>query len=407
MIRTIKLLLSAGCLLGGTIALPVHGQQGVGPMRQALGISYPEGKKIEVILQGTDRLPGAGGEAEVKREKGVTVIDVRLNQLKPAYMFGGDYSTYVLWTVSPEGHADNVGEIIQDGSEGHMKVTTPLDTFGMFVTAEPDYLVSSPSRFVVLETRRPEKPVSGELIQVSQIRYRGYEGVYRFDRQSLADVDYVKGEVRPEIREAQAAINVAMLAGAERYAPAELRRAQDQMSRVLLAQQARSDDRSVDLLARETVRLAVAAQKEAELRSSQLSQAQIPRQPRTLPRADTNAVSPAGHNPEAWTALHDNLSQIAETRQNAENIVVDLPNSIFESGTRTLTPGGQETLSKVVSILLGSSGYSKVVITGYGAGSVGEYFVRSGMPSSVIVVQGIDHSRGVAAPDQPLRITVE
>ena len=173
------------------ISLPVCDQHVISATREALGITYPEGKRIEVAFQGTERLPGAHGLATVKRKKGITAIDVRLDELKPAYLFGGDYSTYVLWTVSPQGQVDNVGEVIQSGDNSHMKVTTPLESFGMFVTAEPHYLVSSPSRFVVLETTRPEWPISGHLIQVSRINYGAFEGVYRFDRESLADVDYV------------------------------------------------------------------------------------------------------------------------------------------------------------------------------------------------------------------------
>jgi len=38
----------------------------------------------------------------MRRRPGVVEITIRLDNMKPVTLFGGDFSTYVLWTVSPE-----------------------------------------------------------------------------------------------------------------------------------------------------------------------------------------------------------------------------------------------------------------------------------------------------------------
>ncbi|MCI0423183.1 MAG: hypothetical protein L0312_28830, partial [Acidobacteria bacterium] len=84
--------------------------------RESLAITYPEGVTITLKFQGTQRLPFATGEAKVERKRGTTEIEIELDEVKPASLFGGDYNTYVLWTVSPEGHTVNAGEFIVRGN---------------------------------------------------------------------------------------------------------------------------------------------------------------------------------------------------------------------------------------------------------------------------------------------------
>jgi hypothetical protein len=64
---------------------------------------------------------------------------------------GKDFLTYVLWAVSVDGKASNLGEITFDGDRPlPVNVTTPYQTFWLMVTAEPNYAVVDPSTQVVL-----------------------------------------------------------------------------------------------------------------------------------------------------------------------------------------------------------------------------------------------------------------
>src|SRR5262245_38573193 len=102
--------LGSTCIADTTLAIPA--------------ISYADRASEQVPLRSTYRLPEASGSATVERMGGTTRIDVKLDSMKPAVLFGGDYNTYVLWVVPPGGMAENAGEIILDGDEANVQVTT-------------------------------------------------------------------------------------------------------------------------------------------------------------------------------------------------------------------------------------------------------------------------------------------
>src|SRR3954462_13344718 len=77
-----------------------------------------------IQLRSTDRLPDAAGDARVERRGGMTEIEIRLDSLKPAALFGGDYNTYVLWIVPPRGPAENAGEFQLDGDQSSLHTST-------------------------------------------------------------------------------------------------------------------------------------------------------------------------------------------------------------------------------------------------------------------------------------------
>ncbi len=237
--------------------------------RSALAISYPEGPTLSVKFKGTERLPRSSGEAKVERKKGMTEIEIELDEMKPATYFGGDYATYVLWVVSPEGHADNAGEFILEGNRSKLNVSTPLETFGMFVTAEPHFLVDTPSRFVVVENTRPTRDLSGRVLDVSNIKYRGSEGIYRAAQETLVREPEAKGETRSDVRQARVALMLAERAGAQEYAKAEYEKAYQSWQKTAAAAEARTDKKILMTLGHETVRLAVDAEKRATERSYQ------------------------------------------------------------------------------------------------------------------------------------------
>src|ERR671913_601868 len=75
----------------------------------------------------------------------------RLDRIGPAGQFGREYLTYVLWAITPEGRATNLGELQIDNDDARLEVTTELQAFGLVVTAEPYFAVTQPSDVVVLE----------------------------------------------------------------------------------------------------------------------------------------------------------------------------------------------------------------------------------------------------------------
>ncbi len=233
-------------------------------VRDILAMTYPENETISVKFQGTARLPRASGEAKVERKKGMTEVEIELDEMKPATLFGGDYNTYVLWVVSPEGHVDNLGEFVLEGNRSKLDSSTPLETFGMFITAEPHFLVTLPSRFVVMENTRPTRT---RPIRIGRIKYEGFEGEYLFDRESLESLPESKGETRPELESARTAVALAERAGAEKYAGDELKLAREALHRTERASEMGVDGKDLMILAHESIRRSVEAQELAQKRS--------------------------------------------------------------------------------------------------------------------------------------------
>ena len=105
----------------------------------------------KVDFQGTAIAPKAKGTAEVNSRLGHMEIKVDVKDMPTPTMFGAEYLTYVLWAITPDGHAANLGEILLNDGRFSGTVTTELQSFGLIVTAEPYFAVRQPSDVVVME----------------------------------------------------------------------------------------------------------------------------------------------------------------------------------------------------------------------------------------------------------------
>jgi len=155
------------CLLLGVTALPLAAQQR-GAVAKSAELKVIEMKKAdgqilsyrhlagstEVTMKGTRLAPEARIKLKVGSRPGFVEIDINrgaVTGLKPAYQLGKDFLTYVLWAVSVDGRASNIGEITFAGQQPvSINVTTPYQTFWLMVTAEPSFAVVDPSPRVVL-----------------------------------------------------------------------------------------------------------------------------------------------------------------------------------------------------------------------------------------------------------------
>jgi len=190
------------------------------------------GGSTEVNFKGTDLMPDVEGHAKVEGKNGRLAIDLELKHLSPANRFGGQYLTYVLWAITPEGRAVNLGEILP-GENGQEKidVTTDLQAFGMIITAEPYYAVTHPSNKVVAEniirrgTKGFEEPIDAKFDVLEG-------GQYTIDvpaDQLPSSVASIK--VPLDLLEARNAVVIAKAAGAQQYAPDSLTKAEDMLQR--------------------------------------------------------------------------------------------------------------------------------------------------------------------------------
>src|SRR5262249_33127155 len=145
----------------------------------------PYDRKVKVTIIGTERFAkNIKGEAIIERRKSVTLIQIDLGRLPPPSQLGPAFTTYVVWAITPEGIANNLGEYRQRGSEtldnlfgSQISTSTPHRTFSLIITAEPHYLVSSPSRLVVVANQ----PVKETGVKVYQNKI-GFSGDSDFER---------------------------------------------------------------------------------------------------------------------------------------------------------------------------------------------------------------------------------
>jgi len=177
-------------------------------------------------FQGSPLLPFAKGQAKVNGKVGRIQINAQFSKLEPAQKFGNEYLTYVLWAITPEGKSNNLGEILLDGDKSKIDVTTSLQTFGLIVTAEPYFAVSQPSNVVVLQNVvLPE--TSGTIDQAPASYQLLDRGAYSYEvSKTSGSLSRSDNKVPLELFEAQNAVQIAINAGAQKYAADALNKAQ-------------------------------------------------------------------------------------------------------------------------------------------------------------------------------------
>ena len=183
---------------------------------QAVNYKHRSGAS-KVDFAGTDLMPSANGQAKVESKKGYTEIEVEFGSLQKPTTFGNEYLTYILWAISPEGRAINLGEVlVGDNHRSKLDVTTDLQAFALIVTAEPYYAVRQPSNVVVLENvvREDTKGTTETVNAKYELLERGgyIPTGYKFDPVVL------NAKLPLEFFEARNALRIAQSEGAEHYA---------------------------------------------------------------------------------------------------------------------------------------------------------------------------------------------
>jgi outer membrane protein OmpA-like peptidoglycan-associated protein len=170
----------------------------------------------QIDFRGTELMPPARGEARVDSQMGSTKIDVHVNHLTPANQFGPEYLTYVLWAITPEGRAQNLGELALSGDHSSLLATSSLQVFGLIVTAEPYFAVTQPSDVVVMENF-VRNDTTGTIERVDAKYELLKRGQYVLNPSAYQPVRInPKGPL--QLAEAENAVELARMAGADRYA---------------------------------------------------------------------------------------------------------------------------------------------------------------------------------------------
>ncbi len=206
---------------------PIYRVNVVSRTTRAVSYKHHSGS-TKIDFQGTDLMAGAAGEAKVNSKRGDMQIKAEFSGLDRPTSFGTEYLTYVMWAISPEGRAVNLGEVlVGDDRRSKLDATTDLQAFALIVTAEPYYAVRRPSNVVVLENEiRPDTVGATEAVDAK------YELI---DRGGYIPTGYVFDPVVLDSRlpleffEARNAVRIAKSAGAETFAHSSYENAASQM----------------------------------------------------------------------------------------------------------------------------------------------------------------------------------
>jgi outer membrane protein OmpA-like peptidoglycan-associated protein len=418
--------------------------------RTVQAVSYPTNTSSRIDLNPTPLLPYAKGQAKVENKKGIISIDAELQKMTPASTLGPEFLTYVLWAITPEGRASNLGEFQLNGDKSKLSVTTRLPNFAMIVTAEPYFAVSNASEEVVLQGV-PSSDTKGQITPVVA--------------QLLSRSTYHEGQLQPltmdpklplAVYEARNALRIAQLQGAEKYAASawstakateaqmEDYIARKQKNPILTAarsatQQA-EDARSIAVKAEAEQKVAEAKQaqaekmaaakaaQEAEAQRSAEAQAMAAREAQARAQAEAakaqadeqarKSAEQANQAIEAQRQLRAQLlaqlNSVLQTRDTPRGLVATMADVLFATGKYELAPDANLALAKLSGVILAHPGL-KLRIEGYTdstgsdatnlklseqrAGAVRLFLIQQGLSPDSVTSMGMGSADPVASND--------
>jgi outer membrane protein OmpA-like peptidoglycan-associated protein len=375
----------------------------------AIGYQLGGGGTI-VDLKSSGLIASASGYAKVEAKPGITRVEARSEGLTSPLQLGAEFLTYVLWAVSPEGRAINLGEMLLD-SDGRstLKTTTQLATFSLFVTAEPYFAVRQPSEMMVLENaQRPN--TKGRIFMVKDYKLLKRSQYEKLGNPLALSLDLKN--VPLQMYEARNAVDIARSRSAERYAPDVFAKADGGLKMAESALARNSSKKEIIPLARqtaqfsedaralsverqeteriETERVEAAARAKAEAEATAAAQAAAAKQKtdeEARRQAELAAAREAQMKAEAEVAatkakvesdalkareeaakaevlraqraaeqlraqLLEQFNRILETRDTPRGLVITMADVLFDTGKYNIRPGTREQLAKLSGIIL-------------------------------------------------------
>ncbi len=381
---------------------------------QLTALQLPEGKGVDVKFTKTNRAPAkALMEANLKYEKGQAAIELKFEKMEPAVLFGGDVSAYVLWAVTSDGVAENLGEVLVDQKECSATRTysTGKKIFALMVTAEPLAVVAKPSDLVMFTSNQ----VKDKKVRNTPFKFNAFRTGTRAALDSIAGIQY-NDETPVAIKQAQKALEIAAQMKAGDVNPGAMRDAQIAFNQADNTAKANGSKKVISDYARRAVELASQAirdtnkkneadaaaaaaakqaaekaaleqraataeseadrnarlLKEVEAQRAALAQeskdlalqrdkfaaerdavaAQRDAVKADLDRVEMERAAVAKERDEMAKRLTGALSSVAETNQTARGVIVNLPGILFDLNKATLKVPAQLTVAKLAGILL-------------------------------------------------------
>ena len=396
---------------------------------QLEGYSYQEGPVSTLEFHGTAIALAAEGDARVEFQEGRAQVDISVRRLPEPWTLG-PFSTYVLWAVTADGRANNLGSLEVLNGRGWLRATTSLAQFALIVSAEPHFAVTAPSKYLVL--RNLGRNIRGKRVMIAGLTER---------------IDYAALEAQPydpasriplDLVQARYALDIARGAEADKFAHEQFAQAAQLLAKAEVAQadkkykvrgtapllarnavQMGEDARRQAALGRQAAELAaetarrdaaaLAARQEAEEKARleaavALEEARL----REIQAAEQAALEA---NRQARANLAERLNRALPTRVTERGIVAEIAGVQFAIGAATLKPKAREGLARFAGIVgvypslrfrveghTDSTGSYETnqALSLQRAIAVRDYLVAQGADASVIEVAGLGSDQPIA-----------
>jgi len=429
-------------------------------VQSVLTVPYGTGAVSNADLVATELAPLAKGSARIGVKQGSVRLSLSVSGLPEAAHFGPEYLAYVVWAVTADGRARNLGEIVVENGKGRFATTTQTQAFGVVITAEPYFAIGTPSELVVLRNELPGKaagnvapstasyqafargtysgpgvetpdPKSREPLELYQARnalriarifgadrYSG--GMYASAEKTLKDAEASlqdkkkKNIAGPEAREAAQAAEAARAAAARMIDEARAAAAQAEAAAETAAAQADAEQARAAAMAAQTK--AEAAQTQAAEEARRRGLAERSAEQAEAARQDAEAARQRAEAEKA--ALRERLlkqfNSILETRDSARGLIVNLGDVLFDVNKFTIRPEAREKLAKLTGIVLANPGLN-LAVEGYTdssgrdaynqklserrAAAVRDYLIQEKVASGSVTARGLGKTRPVASND--------
>jgi len=287
--------------------------------RSIQAVDYRSGATTGVDFKGTDLMPELTGKAKVTSKRALTDIHVDVEHLRPAKSIDLAYLTYVLWSISPQGRAKNIGELTEHDGKASLHTTTDMQAFALVITAEPDFAVSQPSDLVVGENvvrnttqGRPESV---------DVRYETFpRSIYAAQVTPIENLVYGQDKKAPlDLLEARNAVRIAKASNAQEYAADTLNKAESLLNQAEDYYRRKQGTKPIATVAREAVQTAeearVAAVHGAE--QAQVEQQRKENEERTA-KARAEAEQAQQQAQEAQQQAEESKQRAEQAHQQAE-----------------------------------------------------------------------------------------
>lgn len=431
-------------------------------------VTFPERNTIRLEFRGTARAPRANVTGKVEFHEGQAEIEIKFDDMKPAVLFGGDITCYVVWAVSRDGTYSNLGELWMPKNNGNVGFSSGRKSFALLITAEPYALVDRPSELVMMfnaaaKTKKAPTDVfeftglgdapEHQLDSIADIAWdsnksldlmqaeKAYELAQGFDADTYAkgmmrDAHIALGQARNLASKDKArmdysrrsialssdAIQVTLRRKEAEELERQIAERRKEMDELELRAQQAEDRSSAAQEALGAAQLAIAEarqlQSEAETSVSQ-TQAELGRiadEKKSLDdekkaleleqAAMLNSLEGMREESkhlrmereELSNRLEGALSQVADTRDSARGMIVNLPDILFDLNKAALKPETQIVIAKLAGILLIMPELN-VRVEGHTDATGGDEHnlklskQRAQSVSTFLEVQGIDYGR--------------